>query len=57
MIRYANPELKIYGSVANSLFYDSISDLDLTLLVDDFKIDHEALLSELRKELQNKSRF
>ena len=57
MLKHANPKLMIYGSVVNSLCEESNSDLDLTLIVDDFEISHEVIVRELMKELQSSDRF
>ena len=47
----------IYGSVANALCQEHDSDLDLTLVVNDFEISHEVIIRELIKELQKSDRF
>ena len=57
MLKHANPKLMIYGSVVNSLCQESNSDLDLTLIVQDFEISHEVVVRELMRELQNSDRF
>ena len=41
------PCLMIYGSVVNSLCLESNADLDLTLLIDDFEINHLEVLRKL----------
>ena len=57
MLKDANPQLMIYGSVVNSLCQENNLDLDLTLIVNDFEISHEVIVRELMKELQNSDRF
>ena len=57
LLKHANPQLMIYGSVANALCQEHDSDLDLTLLVDDYEVSHEVIIRELIKELQKTDRF
>lgn len=52
-----NWDLLIYGSVTNGLCQEQDSDLDLTLVVNDFKIRHDVLLRRIRTVLQKESRF
>jgi len=57
MIGHKNPVLCVYGSIVNSLAQDKDSDLDLTLIVDDFEISHELILRCVRSELEKNPRF
>ena len=57
MIGYAGPVLAVYGSTVNSLAQQAESDLDLTLLIDDYKINHESILRLIEQELSANSRF
>ena len=50
-------DMLIYGSVQNGLCQEKDSDLDLTLVVNDFEIPHEVLLRRIRAILQRDSRF
>ena len=51
MLSHANPHLLIYGSVANALCQELDSDLDLTLVIDDFEMSHEVIIRELIKDI------
>ena len=57
MLKHANPQVMIYGSVINSLCQESNSDLDLTLIVNDYELNHEIIIRELSSELQKNDRF
>ena len=57
MIGHASPTLAIYGSTVNSLASQEDSDLDLTLLIDDFKTSHELILRLIQQELNTNPRF
>ena len=50
-------ELSVYGSVTNGLCQDQDSDLDLTLIVNDFKVKHEVLLRRIKAILMPEARF
>ena len=51
LIGQAEPTLDIYGSTVNSLATNHDSDLDLTLLVQDFSLNHELVLQVIGMEL------
>ena len=57
MIGHSQPSLEIYGSCINSLAQQADSDLDLTLLIDDFDINHELILKWICEALANSGRF
>ena len=57
MLGHANPQLLIYGSVANALCQEHDSDLDLTLVIDDFEMSHEVIIRELIKDIRKSERF
>ena len=44
LIGNADPSLEIYGSTVNSLATNTDSDLDLTLIIKDFGVDHEIIV-------------
>ena len=46
--RNRNFQLVPYGSLLNSLFVDTDSDIDLTLIIDDSKDEHLDILSKVR---------
>jgi len=47
----------MYGSTTNSLCQEKDSDLDLTLLVNDFDLSHELLLKKVKDCLAQETRF
>ena len=49
--RNRNFQLVPYGSLLNSLFVDTDSDIDLTLIIDDSKEEHIDLLAKVRSVL------
>lgn len=49
--------LEIYGSSVNGLAQQLDSDLDLTLLVDNFEVSHELILKCVRSSLFFSGRF
>lgn len=51
LIGNADPALDIYGSIVNSLATNHDSDLDLTLLLQDFSLNHEFVLKVIGSEL------
>ena len=51
LIGHADPALDIYGSIVNSLATNHDSDLDLTLLLQDFSLNHEFVLKVIGSEL------
>jgi len=57
LIGNADPSLEIYGSTVNSLATNNDSDLDLTLLVKDFNLNHEIIVQVVRGELSKTGRF
>ena len=57
LLGHAGPLLAIYGSTVNSLAQQADSDLDLTLLIDDFVVNHELVLRLIQQELSANSRF
>ena len=57
LIGNADPSLEIYGSTVNSLATNTDSDLDLTLIVKDFELNHEIILQIIRVELSKTGRF
>ena len=57
LIGSCQPSLEIYGSSVNSLAQQNDSDLDLTLLINDFEISHEIILKCIRAELSKSGRF
>ena len=44
-------ELMRYGSVQNGL-NDKNSDLDLTFIINDFKIDHSVILTDMKEVIK-----
>jgi DNA polymerase sigma len=50
-------DLLVYGSVTNTLCSDQDSDLDLTLVLADFEIEHEVLLRRIKSILRRVPRF
>jgi hypothetical protein len=44
--------LMTYGSTVNGLSHNSDSDLDLTILIDDFEISHEVILRGIKRVLE-----
>ena len=57
LIGTSQPTLEIYGSSVNSLAQKQDSDLDLTLLVNDFDISHEVILKHVEVALSQSARF
>ena len=57
LVGHSEPSLEIYGSSVNSLAQQHDSDLDLTLLVNDFDINHEIILKCIREDLSKSGRF
>ena len=49
--RNRNFQLVPYGSLLNSLFVDTDSDIDLTLIIDDSKEEHIEILAKVRSVL------
>ena len=48
-------EILKYGSSINSSFKGNyLSDLDLTIIIDDFLINHESLLNDVKKVIKSK---
>ena len=44
----------MYGSTVNGLMaFDELSDLDLTILIDDFEIHHDTLLKDITKVIRD----
>lgn len=50
-------ELLKYGSTVNGLALRGDSDLDLTIIIDNLNINHNEILSRLRKAIFKKNRF
>ena len=44
--------LMTYGSTVNGLSHNSDSDLDLTILIEDFEISHEVILRAIKRVLE-----
>ena len=50
-------DLVIYGSTVNALATKQESDLDLTIVIDDFEVSHEIILRNIKKVLETKAQF
>ena len=48
---YPNFDLLIYGSTVNGLCVKGSSDLDLTLIINDFVVDHGEILEKIKNVL------
>lgn len=57
LVGKADCSIEIYGSSVNSLAQQADSDLDLTILIDNFEVNHELVLKLILNELSTSERF